>query len=73
MNILCREGKITGLIDFGNVLWTTKAGDLIKITTGEKEDIEETVLKFEKTKEQMQGREPKKVIVVPGKIVNIVG
>ncbi len=38
-----------------------------------KEDIEEAVLANEKTKEQLQGREPKKVIVVPGKIVNIVG
>jgi len=38
-----------------------------------KEDIEKTVLEYEKTKEQLQGRTPKKVIVVPGKIVNIVG
>ncbi len=38
-----------------------------------KEDIEKAVLDNEKTKEQLQGREPKKVIVVPGKIVNIVG
>ncbi len=38
-----------------------------------KEDIEETVLANEKTQEQLQGRTPKKVIVVPGKIVNIVG
>ena len=38
-----------------------------------KEDIEKAVLANEKTKEQLQGREPKKVIVVPGKIVNIVG
>ncbi len=38
-----------------------------------KEDIEKAVLANDKTKEQMQGREPKKVIVVPGKIVNIVG
>ena len=38
-----------------------------------KEDIEKAVLEFDKTKEQLQGREPKKVIVVPGKIVNIVG
>ncbi|NNL15696.1 MAG: leucine--tRNA ligase, partial [Flavobacteriaceae bacterium] len=38
-----------------------------------KEDIEKTVLEYDKTKEQLQGREPKKVIVVPGKIVNIVG
>jgi len=38
-----------------------------------KEDIEKTILAYEKTKEQLQGREPKKVIVVPGKIINIVG
>ena len=38
-----------------------------------KEEIEETVLANEKTQTQLQGRTPKKVIVVPGKIVNIVG
>ncbi|MBD0823624.1 leucine--tRNA ligase [Aestuariibaculum marinum] len=38
-----------------------------------KEDIEKAVLAHEKTQEQLQGRTPKKVIVVPGKIVNIVG
>jgi leucyl-tRNA synthetase len=38
-----------------------------------KEEIEKTVLEHEKTKAQLQGREPKKVIVVPGKIVNVVG
>ncbi|WP_248724872.1 leucine--tRNA ligase [Seonamhaeicola sp. ML3] len=38
-----------------------------------KEDIEKAVLDFEKTKDQLQGCTPKKVIVVPGKIVNIVG
>ena len=38
-----------------------------------KEDIEKTVLAHEKTQDQLQGRIPKKVIVVPGKIVNIVG
>ena len=38
-----------------------------------KEEIEAAVLANDKTKEQLQGREPKKVIVVPGKIVNIVG
>ncbi|MEA1787178.1 class I tRNA ligase family protein [Arenibacter sp. GZD96] len=37
------------------------------------EDIETRVLAHDKTKEQLQGRTPKKVIVVPGKIVNIVG
>jgi leucyl-tRNA synthetase len=38
-----------------------------------KEEIEVAVLAHEKTQEQLQGRIPKKVIVVPGKIINIVG
>ncbi|MDC1226498.1 leucine--tRNA ligase [Algibacter sp.] len=38
-----------------------------------KEDIEKAVLENEKTQEQLAGRIPKKVIVVLGKIVNIVG
>jgi leucyl-tRNA synthetase len=38
-----------------------------------KEDIEKTVMAHEKTQAQLQGRTPKKVIVVPGKIVNVVG
>jgi leucyl-tRNA synthetase len=38
-----------------------------------KDDIEAAVMAHDKTKEQLQGREPKKVIIVPGKIVNIVG
>ena len=38
-----------------------------------KEEIEKTVLENEKTIAQLSGRLPKKVIVVPGKIVNIVG
>ncbi|MFD2517096.1 leucine--tRNA ligase [Salinimicrobium flavum] len=38
-----------------------------------KEEVEKTVLEHEKTQQQLNGREPKKVIVVPGKIVNIVG
>jgi len=39
----------------------------------DKDQIEKAVLEHEKTREQLQGREPKKVIVVPGRIVNIVG
>ncbi|TKD65394.1 leucine--tRNA ligase [Flavobacterium sp. ASW18X] len=38
-----------------------------------KEEIEQVVMAHEKTQEQLEGRTPKKVIVVPGKIVNIVG
>lgn len=38
-----------------------------------KEQIEEAVMKHQKTIDQLQGRVPKRVIVVPGKIVNIVG
>ena len=38
-----------------------------------KEEIEAAVMGHEKTQQQLAGRTPKKVIVVPGKIVNIVG
>jgi len=38
-----------------------------------KEDIEATVMAHEKTQQYLEGRTPKKVIIVPGKIVNIVG
>ena len=38
-----------------------------------KEEIEKAVLSHEKTQQHLAGRTPKKVIVVPGKIVNIVG
>jgi leucyl-tRNA synthetase len=38
-----------------------------------KEDIEKTVMSHEKTQAQLQGRTPKKVIIVPGRIINIVG
>jgi len=37
------------------------------------EAIEQAVLSHEKTQAQLEGRTPKKVIIVPGKIVNIVG
>ena len=38
-----------------------------------KDEIEAAVMSHQKTKDQLQGRSPKKVIIVPGKIVNIVG
>ena len=38
-----------------------------------KEEIEKTVLVHEKTLAQLEGRTPKKIIIVPGKIINIVG
>ncbi len=38
-----------------------------------KDEIEAAVMAHEKTQAQLNGRTPKKVIVVPGKIVNIVG
>jgi len=38
-----------------------------------KEEIENTVMSHEKTIALLAGREPKKVIIVPGKIINIVG
>ena len=36
-------------------------------------EIEQIILEDEQTQKQLQGRTPKKVIVVPGKIINIVG
>ena len=38
-----------------------------------KDEIEQIVMNDERTQKQLQGRTPKKVIIVPGKIVNIVG
>lgn len=38
-----------------------------------KEEIEKAVMADERTIKQLDGRTPKKVIVVPGKIVNLVG
>ena len=38
-----------------------------------KDAIEETVLADERTQKQLDGRTPKKVIIVPGKIINLVG
>ncbi|WP_026932659.1 leucine--tRNA ligase [Christiangramia echinicola] len=38
-----------------------------------KDEIEKTVMADDRTHKQLDGRTPKKVIVVPGKIVNIVG
>lgn len=36
-------------------------------------DVESAVLQDERTAKQLQGRSPKKIIVVPGRIINIVG
>ena len=38
-----------------------------------KEQIEEIVMADERTQNQLQGRTPNKVIIVPGKIINLVG
>jgi leucyl-tRNA synthetase len=38
-----------------------------------KEQIEEIILKDERTIKQMEGKAPNKVIIVPGKIINLVG
>ena len=38
-----------------------------------KEEIEKEVISNEKTIAQLEGKTPKNVIIVPGKIVNIVG
>ncbi|AMA50493.1 leucine--tRNA ligase [Flavobacterium covae] len=38
-----------------------------------KEQIEEIIMKDERTQAQLQGHTPKNVIIVPGKIINLVG
>ncbi|MDY0988904.1 leucine--tRNA ligase [Flavobacterium sp. CFBP9031] len=38
-----------------------------------KEQIEEIVMKDERTQKHLEGRTPNKVIIVPGKIINLVG
>jgi leucyl-tRNA synthetase len=38
-----------------------------------KEQIEEIVMKDERTLKQLEGKTPNKVIIVPGKIINLVG
>ncbi|MTH16958.1 leucine--tRNA ligase [Flavobacterium sp. LC2016-01] len=38
-----------------------------------KEQIEQIVMKDERTQKQLDGRTPNKVIIVPGKIINLVG
>ncbi len=38
-----------------------------------KEQIEEIVMKDERTLRQLEGRTPNKVIIVPSKIINLVG
>jgi leucyl-tRNA synthetase len=38
-----------------------------------KEQIQEAVMANEKTKQQLEGRTPKNIIIIPGKIINIVG
>jgi leucyl-tRNA synthetase len=38
-----------------------------------KEQIEEIVMKDERTIKQLEGKTPNKVIIVPGKIINLVG
>ncbi len=38
-----------------------------------KDDIEKVVLAHQKTQAQLAGRVPKKIIIVPGKIINVVG
>ena len=37
------------------------------------EEIQKIVLADERTQAQLQGREQKKIIIVPGKIINLVG
>ena len=43
------------------------------IIVATEEQIEEIVMQDERTQKQLDGRTPNKVIIVPGKIINLVG
>jgi leucyl-tRNA synthetase len=36
-------------------------------------EIQEIIMKDERTIKQLEGRKPNKVIIVPGKVINLVG
>jgi leucyl-tRNA synthetase len=38
-----------------------------------KEQIEEIIMKDERTLKQLDGKIPNKIIIVPGKVINLVG
>ncbi|NCN99319.1 hypothetical protein COU62_02215 [Candidatus Pacearchaeota archaeon CG10_big_fil_rev_8_21_14_0_10_35_219] len=45
-NLLYQNERLTGLIDFGNVRWGTKEGDLAKLTRGDPEQLAELVNRY---------------------------
>jgi len=46
---------------------------LVVAATASKADIEALAVKHEAVERYLEGRPPKRVIVVPGKLVNVVG
>jgi leucyl-tRNA synthetase len=65
---LVESSKVYPVSFNGKMRFTIELG--LDLTVKEIEDI---VMAHERTQEQLQGRTPKKVIIVPGKIINIVG
>jgi Ser/Thr protein kinase RdoA (MazF antagonist) len=45
-NILSQDNRITGIIDFANAKWATKARDLVKITEPDPQDIASLVREY---------------------------
>ena len=54
------------------IVFGKDVGVMIKRIKVSKEDIEKEVMAHEKTNHYLEGKDPKKVIVVPKRIVNIV-
>jgi len=53
---------------------TSKLRGEIQVATDATEGaIREAALALDKVQNQLQGRDPKKVIIVPGRLVNVVG
>ncbi|HSR67427.1 MAG TPA: leucine--tRNA ligase [Acidobacteriota bacterium] len=66
---LCAEDTITIVVQVNG-----KVRDEMKVSREtDKAELEERALASEKVKKHLQGRDPKRVIVVPGRLVNVVG
>ena len=50
-----------------------RRGEIQMATDATRDSIEQAALALDKVQSHLQGREPKKVIVVPGRLVNVVG
>ncbi|MBU3941097.1 MAG: phosphotransferase [Nanoarchaeota archaeon] len=47
-NVLCSDGSISGIIDFGNVRWGSKSQDLARLTKGEPSEVDNLIEEYRK-------------------------